>query len=189
MEKLRASMLRAHCHKPKLVWEQVSLAPWKSSWPGASIPPEAMMHFPSVSYFPLFSKEFSDSVENFPNFTKTFAIFIRQNFWWPFLFSPQPQISSLFSLFQYISPLFRENYSFLPTFKIPPRFRKIYVFFTYFVFFFSPSCLTMMHLCITQCTYWSPLLLTSIKSGRPIQELSMPNKTVKLQKGCEISMV
>src|SRR6218665_2763339 len=36
----------------------------------------------------------------------------------------------------------------------------MYVFFTYFLSFsFLPS-LTMMHLCITQCTYWTPLLLT-----------------------------
>src|SRR6218665_2646612 len=33
---------------------------------GASIPPEAMMHFPCFR-FPLFSTKFSDSVENFPN--------------------------------------------------------------------------------------------------------------------------
>jgi len=43
-------------------------------------------------------------------------------------------------------------------FKISLCFRKIYMFFTYFVFFLSPS-LTMMHLSITQCTYWMPLLL------------------------------
>src|SRR6218665_643732 len=38
---------------------------------GASIPPEpkAMMHFPPVSDFPLFPKNFSDFVENLPNFT------------------------------------------------------------------------------------------------------------------------
>src|SRR6218665_2450082 len=34
--------------------------------PGASIPSEAMLHFPPVSHFPLFPKKISDSAENFP---------------------------------------------------------------------------------------------------------------------------
>ena len=34
----------------------------------ASIPSEAMMHFPFVSDFSPVSEKFSDSVENFPNF-------------------------------------------------------------------------------------------------------------------------
>src|SRR6218665_2336308 len=41
--------------------------------------------------------------------------------------------------------------------KFPPCFRKIHQFFTYFVCIFPPPTLTMMHLCITQCTYWTPL--------------------------------
>jgi len=45
-------------------------------------PPEVMMHSLPVSNFPLFSKKISDSAENVHNFTfsKTFSIFIRQNF-------------------------------------------------------------------------------------------------------------
>src|SRR6218665_2807220 len=40
---------------------------WKTE---ASIPPEAMMHFPLFHISPpLFPKNFSDSVEKFPNFT------------------------------------------------------------------------------------------------------------------------
>ena len=68
------------------------------------------------------------------------------------------QISPLFSLFQYISPLFRENYSspyfnkFSPLFYTnSPTFYILYVYF--------PPTLTMMHLCITQCTYWTPLVV------------------------------
>ena len=38
-------------------------------------------------------------------------------------------------------------------FKFPLWFCKIYVFFTYFTCFSFPHNLTMMHLCITQCTY------------------------------------
>src|SRR6218665_1994866 len=68
------------------------------------------------------------------------------------------QISPLFSLFQYISPLFRENYSFPPTLtNFPPLLDKFTCFLhTLRVFRFPPT-LTMMHLCITQCTYWTPL--------------------------------
>src|SRR6218665_1650900 len=74
------------------------------------------------------------------------------------LFSHRPQISN-FPLFQYISPLFRENYYFpptLPNFR-PPVFDKFTCFLhTLRVFRFPPT-LTMMHLCITQCTYWTPV--------------------------------
>jgi len=37
--------------------------------PGASIPSEAMMHFPRVSDFPPIFEKFSDSEERFHNFT------------------------------------------------------------------------------------------------------------------------
>ena len=66
-------------------------------------------------------------------FPKNFSLVIRQ-FWWPF-FSHWPQISNfpLFSLFHYISPLFRENY-YPPTFtNSPSRLRKIHLLFTYFM--------------------------------------------------------
>jgi len=36
---------------------------------GASIPPETMIHFPPVSYFPHIFEKLSDSEENFQNFT------------------------------------------------------------------------------------------------------------------------
>jgi len=62
----------------------------------------------------------------------------------------------LISLFQYMPPLFRENYYF-PHFLKFSRFRKIYVFFTYLMCFSFPPTLTMMHLFITQFTYWTPL--------------------------------
>src|SRR6218665_1039556 len=39
-------------------------------------PSEAMIHFPPVSDFPLFPKNISDSVENFPNVTFSLKIFI-----------------------------------------------------------------------------------------------------------------
>src|SRR6218665_2364868 len=64
------------------------------------------------------------------------------------------RLSPLFALFQYIPPLFRENYYFLPYFdKFPPIFDKFTCFIhTLRVFPFPPT-LTMMHfICITQCT-------------------------------------
>ena len=82
--------------------------------------------FPLFQISPLFSKKFSDSVENFKNFTFSrkssrfssakisddFFLFIDHKF----------HISPLFSLFQYISPLFRENYSFPLISQISPLF-------------------------------------------------------------------
>src|SRR6218665_3914975 len=64
----------------------------------------------------------------------------------------------IFSLFQYIFPCFAKI--FIPPYfqKFPPCFRKIYLLFTYFMCIsFPPPTLTMMHLCITQYTYWTPL--------------------------------
>src|SRR6218665_2058219 len=63
-----------------------------------------------------------------------------------------------FASFSIFPPVIGENYYFPPTFtNFPPCFRKIHQLFTYFVCIFSPPTLTMMHLCITQCTYWTPL--------------------------------
>ena len=66
-------------------------------------------------------------------------------------------ISTLFSLFQYISPLFRENYYFPLLWQIPPCFSQMHLLFTYFTCISFPPTLTIMHLCITQCTYWTLL--------------------------------
>src|SRR6218665_1021871 len=113
-----------------------------------------MMHFPPVSDSPLFSKKFR-------TLRKIFEIL-------PF-FLVDAQISNfpLFSLFQYISPLFRENYYPPPYFdKCPPCFTQIHLLFTYFTCISFPHTFTMMHLCITQCTYWTPLIARD--SGRPL---------------------
>ena len=72
-------------------------------------PSETMMHFPPVSDFPPIFGKFSNSEENFHNMTFSSAEISDDLF-----FSHRPQISnsSLFSLLQYISPLFRQNYYF-----------------------------------------------------------------------------
>src|SRR6218665_3459646 len=60
-------------------------------------------------------------------------------------------------------PLFRENYSSpFYFFKFHPDFVKLTCFYMPHVLFVS-LCLTMMHLCITQCTYWTPLRLSAVR--------------------------
>jgi len=103
---------------------------------GASIPLRQwcipLFQIPSVS------EKFSHSVENFPNFTFSRKIFrfsstkISDDLF-SFLVNNHKFRIPLFSLFQYIFPLFRQNY-FPHTFtNFPPCFRQIYVFFTYFM--------------------------------------------------------
>src|SRR6218665_1825708 len=77
-------------------------------------------------------------------------------------FSHRPQISNspYFLCFRTPSPLFRAFFYFTPTFKnVPLCFLKIHLLFTYFMCISFPLTLTMMHLCITQCTYWTPLII------------------------------
>ena len=107
-------------------------------------PPEVMMHFPPVSDSPHFWKIFRlyQKFSKFYLFPKNFSILIRQNFWWPFLVIDHKfRISPFFFPVSIHFPLFRLNY------YSPP----------YLMCISFPSALTMMHLCITQCTYWTPL--------------------------------
>ena len=128
-----------------------------------------MMHFPPCFRFlPCFRNFFQTPWKIFP---------ISQLYLFPKMFRFNPpkflitifsnllQILNfpLFSLFQYISPYFAKIIIFFPHFsKFAPYFRKIYVLFSYFMCFSFPPSLTMMHLCITQCTYWTPLNETHI---------------------------
>ena len=98
----------------------------------------------------------------FPEKFLDFLTFICQNFWWPFfvflVIDHKFRISPLFSLLQYISPPPVSRKLFFPPYfyKFPPLFYAnspaFYILYVYF-----PPTLTMMHLCITQCTYWTPL--------------------------------
>src|SRR6218665_2389938 len=117
-----------------------------------------MMHSPLFQMSPLFSTNFQ-IVENFQN--STFSRKISQ-------FSSVKISDDLFLVIDHkfppISPvsihftLFRENYYLPHTLKnVPPCFRKIHLLFTYFMCISFPPTLTMMHLCITRCTYWTPL--------------------------------
>src|SRR6218665_2691086 len=75
-------------------------------------------------------------------------------------FSHRPQISNfpLFSLFQYIPLCFEKIIISPPTLtNFPPVLDKFTCFLHTLPVFRFPPTLTMMHLCITQCTYWTPL--------------------------------
>ena len=113
------------------------------------------MHFAPVSDFPLFSKQFSDSAENVHNFT-----FSRKFFRFSSAKISDDLSPPYFPCFSTFPSLFRKNYYFSPTFyKFPPCFRKIHVFLYALCIFRFPPTLTMMHLCITQYTYWSHLVV------------------------------
>src|SRR6218665_3975722 len=125
-------------------------------------PPEAMMHFPSLFQIsPHIFEKFSDSEENFQNFT--FSRKISR-------FSSEKISDDLFLVINHkfrVPPIFPVSVHFHPVsrkllffpllLKIPPCFRKIHLLFTYFTCISFPNTLTVMHLCITQCTYWTPL--------------------------------
>ena len=91
------------------------------------LPPETMMHFPPYFRFPsLFSKNFQTlwkifELLPFPEKISRFSSAkISDNL---FLVTDHKfQIAPLFCLFQYISPLFRENYYFPLLWKISPLF-------------------------------------------------------------------
>src|SRR6218665_2006993 len=117
-------------------------------------PPEAMMHFPPCFRFsPIFEK-FSESVENFQNFTFSskisddFFYLSTTNFEFPPCFSTFPPCFAKII----ISPFTFTN--------CPPVLGKFICFLHALCVFRFPPTLTMMHLCITQCTYWTPLRLT-----------------------------
>jgi len=69
------------------------------------------------------------------------------------------KLPHIISLFQYISTLpavFRENYYFPYFLKLSlPDIVKFTCFYILYVFFVFPSFI-IMHLCITQCTHWTP---------------------------------
>ena len=101
--------------------------------------PEAMMHFP-LFQTPLYFRKKFRLWNLFHNFTFSRQIFIRQNFWWPFFKSHQPQIFNFppIFLFQYISPLFREKCYFALLLQISALFSQISRVFLYF----RPMCIS-----------------------------------------------
>src|SRR6218665_3789587 len=110
-------------------------------------PPETMMHFPLLFQIsPLFSR-------NFRTLIKIFAILL-----FPDKFLDFPPIFPVSIHFPSVSrklffPPTLTNFPLCFT-QIHLLFRSFYIVYVYFV---SPHTLTMTHLCITQCTYWTPL--------------------------------
>src|SRR6218665_573947 len=125
-------------------------------------PSEAMMHsLPLFQISSYFRKIFRLS-KNFQTltFSRKISRFSSAKISDDF-FSPRPQILNflLFSLFRYIFPLFCEIFYFPLLLKISPSpvLEKFTSFLHTLCVFRFPPALTMMHLCITQCTYWTPL--------------------------------
>src|SRR6218665_1066803 len=129
-----------------------------------------MMHSPSISDFPLFSINFLTFWKNFKNIT-----FSRQNFPFSsakisddFFFSHRPQISDFPPIFPVLVHFPPDSQKFIISpllFKISPLFSKNSTTFDILYVYFSPT-LTMMHLCITQCTYWTPLIIGYLHSPK-----------------------
>src|SRR6218665_119797 len=97
-----------------------------------------MMHFPLFQIPPISKKiQSSTKIWNFP----------------------------LFSLFQYISRCFAKII--IPPYfsKFPHCFVKCTCFFYILYVCFVPPALTMMHLCITQCTYWTSLVMVEAEEN------------------------
>src|SRR6218665_2491233 len=61
--------------------------------------------------------------------------------------------------------------------KFPLCFTQIHLLFAYFTCISFPPTFTVMHLCITQCTYWTPLCNTTIQCnmilGKTLQYITM----------------
>ena len=109
-----------------------------SSNRGRPPPPEAMMPFPHGFRFPSVFEQFfwlrgkfylSQQIFRFSS--AKISDDLPFSHWLNFEFAP------LFSLFQYISPYFGKIII-PPTYANFPWFRKIYVFFTYFIYFSFP---------------------------------------------------
>ena len=115
--------------------------------------------------FPPISENFFGSRGKLPRFDlfpQNFLISIRQNFWRPlFSLTTNFEFLPLFPCFNSFPPYF-EKILFSPYFcKIPPpNFLKLTCLYVLYVYF-APPTFTMMHLCITQCTYWTTLLNSS----------------------------
>src|SRR6218665_3023057 len=121
-----------------------------------------MMHFPSISNSPYFrfSLSFlnvSESGKSFPTFPKICMFYPRTFLMTCFVIDRKFRFPPIFAKTLHFSPLYREIYSIPHYFlKFPSDFVKLTCFSDFTCFSFPPS-LTMMHLCITQSTYWTPL--------------------------------
>src|SRR6218665_696883 len=119
-----------------------------------------MMHFRPLLQIshPLFSKKFLTlwKIFNILPFPEKFLDFHPPKFLMIFflVIDHKFRISPYFPCFGPFPPVSRKLLFPLPTLtNFPPCFRKIHLLFTYFLCISFPPTLTMMHFCITQCTY------------------------------------
>src|SRR6218665_1184860 len=130
-------------------------------------PPKTMMHFPLCFRFPLFSKNFRAfreilTILPFPRKISSFSFTKISDDLFLVIDHKFPISHPIFAVSVHFPPVSRKLF-FPPTLtNFPPVLDKFTCFLhTLRVFRFPPT-LTMMHLCITQCTYWTPLYLTQI---------------------------
>src|SRR6218665_170502 len=93
-------------------------------------------------------------------FPEKISVFHPPKFLMTLLLSHRPQIlnfPSYFACFSSFPPLIGENYYVPLLSQISPLFSENSPAFYILCVYISPPTLTMMHLCITQCTYWTPL--------------------------------
>src|SRR6218665_2679433 len=116
-----------------------------------------MMHFPLFQISPSVSEKnfrLRGKLSNFYLFTKKFLMTFL-------VIDCEFSISPIFAIsIHYFHPISRKL-------LFPP---VKFTFFTYFMCFSFPPSLTMMNLCITQCTYWTPLLII-LSSCLPLFDL------------------
>ena len=127
-------------------------------------PPETMMHFPLFQIPPIFEK-ISDfrtlrNIFTILTFPDKFLDFHPSKFLMTFFFwssTTNFEFSPYFPCFNTFPPCFAKIIIPPTLINFPPVLDKFTCFLhTSRVFRFPPT-LTMMHLCITQCTYWTPL--------------------------------
>jgi len=102
-----------------------------------------MMYFPPISDFPLFSEYFIHPQK----FLVTYLVIDSEFFNFLPIFAKS-----------YISPYFGKNYYCPPFIDFLLHFVQFTCLLPTFRAFRFPYSLTMMHLCIIQCTYWTPLV-------------------------------
>jgi len=125
--------------------------------------PDAMMHFPLLQISPFYFRQIYRLCGKF----STFYLFTKK-----FRFSSAKISDDLFLVIDHIFriplyfpvsvhfPLVPRKLLFPPTLKnFPPVFEQFTCFLRTLRVFRFPPTLTMMHLCITQCTYWTPLIV------------------------------
>src|SRR6218665_2332122 len=125
-------------------------------------PPETMINFsPLFQISPYFRKIFglSEIFLQFYLFRKISSL-SSTKISDDLFFSHRPQISNfppIFAVSVHFPPCFAKIILSPYFYKFPPCFRQIHLLFTYFTCISPPPTFTMMHLCITQCMYWTPL--------------------------------